>query len=80
LFLATFLFSTFQLTPVTIPLELASQQPPHCALSIVGLFSEDYILYHSFQEWIALGEVKWCRELTDGKQGRYGIGVRYHPN
>ena len=30
--------------------------------------------------WNALGEVKWCRELTEGKQGYYGIGVKYHPN
>ena len=30
--------------------------------------------------WNALGEVKWCRELTGGKQGHYGIGVKYHPN
>jgi hypothetical protein len=28
----------------------------------------------------ALGEVKWCRELTGGKQGHYGIGVKYHLN
>ena len=28
--------------------------------------------------WNALGEVKWCRELTGGKQGHYGIGVKYH--
>jgi len=30
--------------------------------------------------WNALAEVKWCRGLTGGKQGHYGIGVRYHPN
>ena len=30
--------------------------------------------------WNALGEVKWCRELTRGEQGHYGIGVRYHLN
>jgi hypothetical protein len=30
--------------------------------------------------WNTLGEVKWCRELTGGKQGHYGIGVRYHLN
>jgi len=30
--------------------------------------------------WNVLGEVKWCRELTSGKQGHYGIGVRFHPN
>ena len=30
--------------------------------------------------WNALGEVKWCRELTSGKQGHYGFGVKYHPN
>ena len=30
--------------------------------------------------WNALGEVKWCRELTGGKQGHYGIGVKYHLN
>ena len=28
--------------------------------------------------WNALGEVKWCRDLTGGKQGHYGIGVKYH--
>ena len=28
--------------------------------------------------WNALGEVKWCRELTGGKHGHYGIGVKYH--
>jgi hypothetical protein len=27
-----------------------------------------------------MGEVKWSRGLTGGKQGRHGIGVRYHPN
>ena len=30
--------------------------------------------------WNALGEVKSCRELAGGKQGCYGIGVKYHPN
>jgi hypothetical protein len=30
--------------------------------------------------WNTLGEVKWCRELTSGKQGHYGIGVKYPPN
>ncbi len=30
--------------------------------------------------WNALGEVKWCREMTGEKQGRYGIGVKYHLN
>ena len=30
--------------------------------------------------WNALGEVKSCRELIGGKQGHYGIGVKYHPN
>ena len=30
--------------------------------------------------WNALVEVKSCRELTGGKQGHYGIGVKYHPN
>ena len=30
--------------------------------------------------WNTLGEVKWCRGLTGGKQGHYGIGVRYPPN
>jgi hypothetical protein len=30
--------------------------------------------------WNALGEVKSCRELTGGKQGHYGIGVKYHLN
>jgi len=30
--------------------------------------------------WNTPGEVKWCRELTVGKQGHYGIGVRYHLN
>ena len=30
--------------------------------------------------WNAMGEVKWSRGLTGGKQGHYGIGVRYHPN
>jgi len=30
--------------------------------------------------WNALGEVKWCRELTGRKQGQYGIGVKYHLN
>jgi hypothetical protein len=30
--------------------------------------------------WNTLGEVKWCRELIGGKQGHYGIGVRYHLN
>jgi len=28
--------------------------------------------------WNALGEVKWCRELTGEKQGHYGIGLRYY--
>ena len=28
--------------------------------------------------WNALGEIKSCRELTGGKQGYYGIGVKYH--
>jgi hypothetical protein len=31
-------------------------------------------------QWNTLGEVKWCRELIGGKQGHYGIGVRYHLN
>lgn len=26
----------------------------------------------------ALGEVKWCRELTDHRPLGYGIGIRYH--
>jgi hypothetical protein len=26
----------------------------------------------------ALGEVKWCRELSDAPPGRFGVGVRYH--
>jgi len=26
----------------------------------------------------ALGEVKWCRELSDASAARFGIGVRYH--
>jgi hypothetical protein len=26
----------------------------------------------------ALGEVKWCRELTDRKPRPYGVGIRYH--
>ena len=30
--------------------------------------------------WNALGEVKWCRELTGVKQGHYGIGIKYHLN
>ncbi len=30
--------------------------------------------------WNALCEVKSCRELNGGKQGHYGIGVKYHPN
>ena len=30
--------------------------------------------------WNTLGEVKWCREMTGGKQGHYGIGVKYHLN
>jgi hypothetical protein len=30
--------------------------------------------------WNALGEVKSCRELTGGKQGHYGVGVKYHSN
>ena len=30
--------------------------------------------------WNALGEVKSCRELTGGRQGYYGIGVKYHSN
>ena len=30
--------------------------------------------------WHTLGEVKWCRELTSGKQGHYGIGVKYPSN
>ena len=30
--------------------------------------------------WNTLGEVKSCRELTGGKQGHYGIGIKYHPN
>jgi hypothetical protein len=30
--------------------------------------------------WNALGEIKSCRELTGGKQGYYGIGVKYHQN
>jgi hypothetical protein len=30
--------------------------------------------------WNALGEVKWCRELTGGKKGHYGICVKYHRN
>jgi hypothetical protein len=30
--------------------------------------------------WNTLGEIKWCRELTNGKQGHYGIGVQYPPN
>lgn len=29
--------------------------------------------------WNALGEVKSYRELTGGKQGYYGVGVKYHP-
>jgi hypothetical protein len=30
--------------------------------------------------WNALGEIKWCRKLTGGKKGLYGIGFKYHPN
>jgi hypothetical protein len=26
----------------------------------------------------ALGEIKWCRELSDVPPVRFGIGVRYH--
>lgn len=26
----------------------------------------------------ALGEVKWCREISGGAAARFGIGVRYH--
>jgi hypothetical protein len=30
--------------------------------------------------WNALGEVKWCRKLIGGKEGHFGIGVKYHSN
>jgi hypothetical protein len=33
---------------------------------------------HECIRWNAMGEVKWCRELTGGKQDHYGIGVKYH--
>jgi hypothetical protein len=27
---------------------------------------------------VALGEVKWCKEISKGESGRYGIGVKYY--
>jgi len=45
----TVTFSTFQLTPVSIKPELASQQQIRFCPSICWFISEYYILYHSFQ-------------------------------
>jgi hypothetical protein len=47
--IATFPFSTFQLTPVSIQPELASQQPITLRHFICWFISIDYILYHYFQ-------------------------------
>ena len=44
-----FLFSTCQLTPISIKPELAPQQPITLRPFICWFISEDYILYHSFQ-------------------------------
>ena len=38
--------------------------------------SKDPVGFH----WNTIVEVKWCRELTIGKQGHYGIGVKYPLN
>ena len=27
---------------------------------------------------VALGEVKWCTEISKGEPGKYGVGVRYY--
>ena len=27
---------------------------------------------------VALGEVKWCKEINKGESGKYGIGVKYY--
>ena len=27
---------------------------------------------------VALGEVKWCKEIGKGESGKYGIGVKYY--
>jgi len=27
---------------------------------------------------LVLGEVKWCREITDGRLPLFGVGVRFH--
>ena len=27
---------------------------------------------------VALGEVKWCKEISKGESGRYGMGVKYY--
>jgi PilZ domain len=34
--------------------------------------------FHNGFRSVALGEVKWCREISEGESGKYGIGIKYY--
>ena len=42
---------------------------------MTGLFGSK--IQNGFRS-VALGEVKWCKEISKGESGRYGIGVKYY--
>lgn len=33
---------------------------------------------HSGFRSVALGEVKWCKEISETESGKYGMGVKYY--
>ena len=37
----------------------------------------EYRIHNGFRS-VALGEVRWCKEVTEGDPGKYGIGVKYY--